>query len=285
MNNSVKFDRRRKYYLILDCETATLPYANNFDGSAKQKISIAKPLIYDLGWQIVDRNGNVYAKRNYLITEIFSVPSVFNTAYYKEKRPLYLEMLKNGQIELANWETAITMLNNDLEIAECVGAYNSMFDYKKALPFTDLYISKLYSKDFHEWEKMQNSFCDKIVNERNDKPSREFDPDHFNFRGNNYPMFDLWGLACIHILNCDEYRKMCDEFGWVSASGKYYKTSAEMTYRFLKQTEDFIESHTALDDAEIETEIFAEICRKTKNKFEMGIEYFPFRIVGRADLI
>ena len=90
MNKIVKLDRRRKYYLILDCETATMPYANNFEGSVKQKISIAKPLIYDLGWQIVDRNGNVYAKRNYLISEIFSVPTVFNTAYYKDKRPLYL---------------------------------------------------------------------------------------------------------------------------------------------------------------------------------------------------
>ena len=283
MNNLVKFDRRRKYYLILDCETATMPYANNFEAESKQKIAIAKPLIYDLGWQIVDRLGNVYAKRNYLITEIFSVPSVFNTAYYKEKRPMYLEMLKNNEIELANWETVIDLLNKDLEIVESVGAYNSMFDYKKALPFTDLYISKLYSADFHEWEKMQNKFIDKMLEERHSS-SKTFDPDHFNFRGNNYPMFDLWGLACEHIMNCNEYREMCQDFGWFSASGKYYKTSAETAYRFLRNNIDFIESHTALNDAEIETEIFAEICRKTKNKFSLGIEYFPFRILGRADL-
>ena len=284
MNKIVKLDRRRKYYLILDCETATMPYANNFEGSAKQKISIAKPLIYDLGWQIVDRNGNVYAKRNYLISEIFSVPAVFNTAYYKDKRPLYLEMLNNGQIELVTWKTATAMLENDLKSIVGVGAYNSMFDYKKAFPFTDLYMSKLYSPDFYEWEKMQNGFIDKIVNERNGNSNRTFDPNNFNFRGNNYPMFDLWGLACEHIMNCEEYRQMCQDFGWFSASGKYYKTSAETAYRFLRNNIDFIESHTALDDAEIETEIFAEICRKTKNNFEYGIEYFPFRIVGRADL-
>ena len=91
----MKLDRRRNYYLVLDCETATLPYAMNFEGKDKQTISIAKPLIYDLGWQIIDRKGRVYDKKNFLISEIFSVPSVFNTAYYAEKRPIYLEKLKN----------------------------------------------------------------------------------------------------------------------------------------------------------------------------------------------
>ena len=80
MNFEKKIDRRRKYYLIFDCETATLPCAANYDGMQKQKIAIAKPLIYDLGWQVIDRKGNVYLRRSYLISEIFSVPAVFNTA-------------------------------------------------------------------------------------------------------------------------------------------------------------------------------------------------------------
>ena len=285
MNNyEIKLDRRRNYYLILDCETATMPYASNFDGNAKQKISLAKPLIYDLGWQIVDRYGRVYAKRNFLITEIFSVPSIFNTAYYKEKRPMYLEMLRNGEIDLVDWQTATAVLTADLEKVTDVGAYNSMFDYKKAIPFTDLYISKLYSPNFNEWEKMQNGFIDRIVNEKKSESNRTFDPMNFNFRGNNYSMFDVWGLACNHLLNNDNYREMCNEFGWTSSSGKYYKSSAETAYRFLKGNTDFIESHTALNDAEIETEIFAEIIKKAGLKFERGIEYFPFRIIGRADI-
>ena len=73
---ALKLDRRRKYYLVLDCETATLPYAANFDAEAKKKIAIAKPLIYDLGWQVIDRNGKVYRRKSYLISEIFSVPAV-----------------------------------------------------------------------------------------------------------------------------------------------------------------------------------------------------------------
>ena len=50
---SVKFDRRRKYYLVLDCESATLPCAHDLPAEAKKNVAIAKPLIYDLGWKIM----------------------------------------------------------------------------------------------------------------------------------------------------------------------------------------------------------------------------------------
>ena len=75
---------RKKFYLTLDTETATLPFANEMakTASEKQKIAIAKPLVYDIGWTITDRAGNVYKKVNYLIQETFFVPNVFNTAYY-----------------------------------------------------------------------------------------------------------------------------------------------------------------------------------------------------------
>ena len=77
---------KKKLYMVLDTETATLPFVKDFDESTRKDIAIAKPLVYDLGWTIVDRKGNVYDKRNYLIQETFFVPNIFNTAYYKDKR-------------------------------------------------------------------------------------------------------------------------------------------------------------------------------------------------------
>ena len=275
-------DRRRKYYLVLDCETATLPYAINFDGETRKKIAIAKPLIYDLGWQVIDRNGKVYRRKSYLISEIFSVPAVFNTAYYASKRPIYIERLEKGEITLTDWRTAIKDLLSNIEQAESVGAYNSMFDFKKAIPFTETYINKLYSKDFYEWESFQNKICDRIASGEKTR-GENFDGNNFIFRNKKYPLFDVWGLSCKHILDNDEYREMCINNDWITASGKYYKTSAETCYRFFKGNNDFNESHTAIDDTEIESEIFTEILRRTKNKFEMGIIYFPFRIVGRIE--
>ena len=275
-------DRRRKYYLVLDCETATLPYAINFDGETRKNIAIAKPLIYDLGWQVIDRNGKVYRRKSYLISEIFSVPSVFNTAYYASKRPIYIDRLEKGETTLTDWKTAIKDLLVDMEQVESVGAYNSMFDFKKAIPFTETYINKLYSKDFYEWENFQNKICDRIASGEKTR-GENFDGNNFIFRNKKYSLFDVWGLSCKHILNCDEYRELCKEENWLTASGKYYKTSAETCYRFFKGNNEFIESHTAIDDTEIESELFAEIKRRTKAKFEMGIIYFPFKIIGRIE--
>ena len=71
----------------------------------------------------------------------------------------------------------------------------------------------------------------------------------------------------------------------IPQSGKYYSTTAENAYNFLKQNTDFVESHTAIEDSDIEAEILAEIFKKVSPKnMTMGIIYFPFRIVGRADL-
>ena len=135
--NSKPLDRRRKYYFVLDCETATLPYAHEFEGETRKAIAIAKPLIYDLGWKLIDQSGKVYRRKNYLITEIFSVPSIFNTAYYASKRPIDLEKIRKGEIVLTSWEQATAEMIKDMSGAVAVGAYNSMFDYKKAIAFTE----------------------------------------------------------------------------------------------------------------------------------------------------
>ncbi len=278
-----KYDKRRKYYIVLDCETATLPEAINYDGEERKNIAIAKPLIYDLGWKVIDAQGRTYARKNYLISEIFSVPAIFDTAYYASKRCIYLEKLEKGEIILTDWKTASAELVEDMDACVAVGAYNSMFDYKKAIPFTDLYISKLYSPDFHDWLNYQNKKLPWLAYGHHGENPNGFDETIFRFRGKEYPLFDLWGLSCRHILNCDEYKNMCLDNDWQTASGKYFKTSAETAFRFFSETLDFEEAHTAIDDAEIESVLFAEICKRTKRKFEMGIIYFPFRELGTVE--
>jgi hypothetical protein len=277
-----KYDRRRKYYLVLDCETATLPCAKNYSEEERKNIAIAKPLIYDLGWKVIDRHGNVYHTENFLISEIFSVPAIFDTAYYAEKRPLYLEKLRRGEIILTDWQTAISALVADLDACEAVGAYNSMFDFKKAIPFTELYINKLYSADYHQWMNWQEQACDRLAR-GSKQQGKDFEEAIFRFRGQVYPMFDIWGLACKYILNCDAYKEMCIDNGWETASGKYFKTSAETAFRFFSGDMAFIEAHTAIDDVEIEAQLFAEVVKRTKNKWEMGIMFFPFRLLGKVE--
>ena len=207
--NEKKLDRRRKYYMVLDCETATLPCATDLPAEAKKNVAIAKPLIYDFGWTIVDAKGVVYRKRSFLITEIFSVPAIFNTAYYAWKRPIYLERLANGETTLKSWAEATEIFMRDAAEVEALGAFNSMFDFKKAIPFTELYISKLYSPDFYEWEAEQTTYCKEIAKGFKFKNERTFEPDVFRFHNKTYPLFDLWGLSCEHLLNNPEYKQTC----------------------------------------------------------------------------
>ena len=271
---------RTKNYIILDTETCTLPFVNEWalDSESKKKIAIAKPLVYDIGWTIANRTHGIMEKRNFLVAETFSVPAVFNTAYYKEKRPLYLDMMKRGEIEVLPWDTIMEILLADLQDAAYICAYNAMFDFKKAIIFTELYIRKLYSPFYHEWEDLQRESCHRILTEKKKQDERDFDPEHFIFRGEKYPMIDIWGVACKYLLNNSKYKNMCLKENKISNSGLYFTTNAEVAMQYLSQRFDFIEDHTALSDAEIETEILFT-CLK-RGKIVQGIIYFPYKMLG-----
>lgn len=269
-------------YLVLDCETATLPFANEIaenDADKKKKIAIARPLIYDIGWVITNRKGAIIDSKQFLIAETFCVPSVFNTAYYAEKRPIYLEMLSRGETIIKPWREVMKIFVQDAATVKSIGAFNSMFDFKKAIPFTELYINKLYSPNYYQWENVQRALCARIANEKYKKDEeKEFNPNIFKFRGVSYPLFDIWGLAVEHLLNTVSYKKNCLEHRLLTNSGLFFKTSAESTYQHLCNKYDFVESHTALDDAIIETFILSKIA--AKHAITEGIKYFPFRDLG-----
>lgn len=271
---------RTTKYIILDTETATLPFIGQWELSSedKKKLAIAKPLVYDIGWTIASRTHGVMEKRNFLVAETFSVPAIFNTAYYHEKRPLYLDMIAKGEIVVLPWDEIMKILLEDLQDASYICAYNAMFDFKKAIIFTELYIRKLYSPFYYEWEDLQRESCRRILEEKRKQNERDFDPEHFIFRGEKYPMIDIWGVACKYLLNNSKYKNMCLKESKISNSGLYFTTNAEVAMQYLSQRFDFIEDHTALSDAEIETEILF-YCLK-RGKIIVGIEYFPFKMLG-----
>lgn len=273
---------RKKFYLTLDTETATLPFANEIakTASEKQKIAIAKPLVYDIGWTITDRVGNIYKKVNYLIQETFFVPNVFNTAYYFNKRPIYMKLLADGFVTAKTWDDAIEELLNDLDYCDIATAYNACFDFKKAIPFTETYIKHLYSADYNGWEKMQKKKCKDIIKGKNDAENPDYLTPVFKIRGFEFPIADLWGIACDRLINIDKYRNYCLENELLTASALFFKTSAETAFQYLMKRYDFIEDHTALSDAEIEAQILTKALKK--GKIEPSIKAFPFKELGKT---
>lgn len=272
---------RKKYYLTLDTETATLPFANEICKTAKEKqtVAIAKPLVYDIGWTITDRQGNIVKKENFLVQETFFVPNVFNTAYYRDKRPIYMELLEKGAIDVANWNDIIELLISDLEQVDLTTAYNACFDFKKAIPFTERYISALYTTDYQKWEDNQKRQCKEMVkNGKSNAKNDEYLNPYFKLRGVQYPIADLWCIACERLININKYRNFCLERDLVTASVIYFKSSAETSFQYLMNNYDFIEDHTALSDAIIESQILTKALKK--GKVEPTLYAFPFRDLG-----
>ena len=92
----MKIDKRKKYLMVLDVETT-----NNI----MEKNTPNDGLVYDIGFVICDKKGNIYAKRSFAIKEIFDWKELMSTAYYKNKLPKYFERLANGKMEKVTiWE-------------------------------------------------------------------------------------------------------------------------------------------------------------------------------------
>lgn len=273
--------RKPNLYMVLDCETASLPFLKSMGLTPKQrqKVSIAMPLIYDIGWRIIDRKGNVYGQHSFLITETFFVPQIFDTAYYRDKRPQYEEKFANGEIVEKTWNQAMEILEHDLQYVDYVCAYNALFDFKKAINFTEDYIQALRKPNYQKWEDGKRRFAEKIANGYKSQPNPEFDHDHFNFRGKDYPLICLWRASAEKLINNHKYKENCIKNHRFTVTGLYFKTSAEVTFQYLSENYGFVESHTAFEDVEIECEILCKAL--AKGKLSIGIDQPSFQLLGQ----
>lgn len=265
-------DKRIRYNIVLDTETAPYyehvkPYERKGFKSLDELPSDAKhikeytykdktyfscitatkqvQLIFDIGWTICDRKGNIYKKRNFLVEEVFTNMKLMTHAHYFNKYPLYLKMLQEGKIKMLSWIEIMRAMEDDIiqYNIKNLYAYNMAFD-KRAIYETARVIGK-----------------------------RE--PYFFKYEGVRFHC--LWGMACETILLRKMFFKVAKENNWFSDCGNI-KTSAEVCYRYISNNYDFEESHTALDDSIIETAILAKVLR-AKQRMSRGIIPQPWRIV------
>ena len=222
--------RKKNFYLVLDTETAN---------------SVEEPLPYDIGWVICDRDGKIYRRRSYVVSEVFSdMGDVMLSAYYANKIPQYWDDLKSGKRKLRTMYYIRKVLFGDMKefnVKE-VGAYNMAFD-KKALNNLIRYVTKSEKRWF------------------------------FPF-GTKY--FCIWNMASNAILNRTTYIKFAENNGLISEAGNI-STSAENAYRYLKKDITFIESHTGLEDVEIEVAIMAA-CYRQHKKLKRDINKLCWRV-------
>ena len=83
------------------------------------------------------------------------------------------------------------------------------------------------------------------------------------FFSDNVEIWDIWTMALYTLCASYRYADFCDAHGFCSDKGNR-KSSAETVYRYITKNPDFVESHTALSDTEIEAEILSAIFRRKK---------------------
>lgn len=245
-----KRDGRKKMFLTLDVETAG-------------DIEKGTNAVYDLGFAVHDKQGNVYYKRNFIIAEVFDNTALMATAYYAKKIPLYIEMLRNGTAEKVSLKQAINFLVKCVREyrIDTICAYNLLFD-TKAIRYT----------------------------------LKKFIPEYRNFRY-DCP-FTFWEVAilrqpmqflCIYNYACQviatqkSYSKMAirengkmAKYDWISEADNV-RTNAQCMYRYISNNPQFIEAHTGLQDVLIELQILTK-CIRQKKAFNREISYFPWKI-------
>lgn len=220
--------------IVLDTETAN---------------SVEQPLPYDIGWAVIDREGNIYESRSYVVAEIYiDCKDVMKSAYYADKIPQYEKDLKTGKRQLKGFWTIRRQFMEDIKNhnVKKIGAYNMNFD-KRALNNDIRYISKSWMRWFFPY---------------------------------GIEFFCIWNIACQVLMARPSYVKFAEENDFISEAGNIL-TNAECCYKYITKDVNFKESHTGLEDVMIETAILV-YCYRQHKKFDSKPYAGCWRTVQRA---
>ena len=219
-------DKRIAYKIVIDTETCPI----NSDGPVMGD----NALCYDIGYAIVDKRGKVYKTRSFINGDIFlGQLARMRTAYYFDKVPMYYEGIKEGSRILTDLLTIRDTLIEDIQeynVKE-VYAHNMLFDFK-ALNKTIEWVTYGAEKEFFP---QGVAICDTL------KMARDV------------------------ISKTPTYKAYCETNGYMTKHKvPRTKLTAEVLYRFISNNDEFVESHTGLEDVLIEKEIMAYCYRKHK---------------------
>lgn len=220
-----KIDRRRTYLIMGDTETCNTRMENG-------KLDMSDVLVYDFGFAVCDKQGRVYEKYSFIIKEIFfGMKDLMKSSYYADKLPQYYEEIRNGQRKVVSLYEARQILANVMKEYETniFVAHNARFD-DNALKVTERYITKSKYRYFLPF---------------------------------GTEVWDTMKMANDTICKQKTYKKFCEENGYLTKNGQVRKT-AEILYKYITKNNDFIESHTGLEDVMIEKEILAHCFRQHK---------------------
>lgn len=179
--------------------------------------SLEKPFVYNIGYVIYDTElDTTLVERDYVVEQIWENIPLFSTAYYAEKRPLYVNRMKGRSVKMEKFGYILQQMKRDIKNFEvvCGYAYNSSFDERVFNFNTDFF-------------KTQNPL-DLI------------------------PVYDIRGNVCETLIT-NEFKEFCEKHNLFTESGNY-STTADTLGKYLIDI-NLEEEHTALSDSLLELEI------------------------------
>ena len=229
-----KIDKRKRYGIILDTETANTIVEEN------GKLCMNYVLPYDFGFAVIDTKGNIYEKYSFVNSDIFcNELELMQSAYYSKKIPQYIEELSNGKRTLSNTYLIRQKILELIKKYNCrfVMAHNARFDLQA---------------------------CNNIQRWTTKSKYRYFFP-------KGIEIWDSLKASRAVIAKMPTYQKFCKEHGYMTKHKKpQVKLTAETLYRFITKNTNFSESHTGLEDVLIELEIY-KYCKRQKKKMQIKL--------------
>ncbi len=89
--------------------------------------------VYDVGYTITNKKGDILATRNFLVREIFTDASRMMGAFYAKKMfSHYAPMLDDGLVKLTAWADIVEQIRADVRDygINIISAYNAGFDLR-----------------------------------------------------------------------------------------------------------------------------------------------------------
>lgn len=191
-------------------------------------------LAFDIAWIVKDSKGNTLEKRNYLVSEIMETPFapilIRRDSFMKNKADFYMDGIAFNSFVIMSLEDIMYEFRDiatryNAKVVMC--AYNAKFDYTVLNDNMNAY----YGVDF-------------------------FDSD--------VEVVDIMTMALATICDTNKYVRWCQLTNHVTAKGNV-QTNAETVYAYLTRNAEYVEAHHALQDCEIEADIYFK-ARKYRKK-------------------
>ena len=184
------------------------------------------PIVYDVGYQLFTLKDGVLLERSFVNADIFLDKDLMASAYFIDKIPQYWDDIKAGKRTLKKWLNIKRQIAEDCELfnVKYVCAHNAMFD-NRALNTTQRYQTTSKFRYFLPY---------------------------------GLTWLDTLKMSRTLLKENDSYGEFCFNNDYLTKNGQRRYT-AEIIYRWLSGENEFIESHTGLEDVKIERKIF-EYC-------------------------